>query len=314
MIITQKIPHQLCSCCAAFVRQADCLRKTTKELLPYGYEYEMDSEPDNQYRMGGNPVMNIHSTYPTMHYIMQSGNRGCHLCSILTITIGEFAKVASRQALDEPIYTSLTLYPTYSNAIAAFCLRLHCGYPSSQIAGSRDNTKEACLIRRSENDLIVGCEDCDKCVNAQWNNASWSTAPGANAPGVWRSQSPNWLHARWTDHTASNLSFKMTTNWLDECLSSHPECGSKLAHQPPTRVLDINSLIHKHSVRLIPGTQLGAAQYATLSYRWGGYQEFMLTQENILSFQQGIPLSLFPRTLLEAVFVCRQLGIYFLWS
>ena len=296
MIVTQVIPHQLCSCCAAFVRQADCLKKTTQELLPSSYDRETDDDP----------IINIHSTYPTIQYIMASGNRGCHLCSMLTITLEKFSKLASEQAEDKPIYTSLTLYPYYSNSVAAFCLTLHRGYPSRRRWPPDDNAKRACLIRRSENELIVGCEDCDKCVNAQQHCVS----------AIWRSQSPKWFHARWTNHTASDLSFKMISGWLNECLRQHPKCASEPGYQSPTRVLDINSLKHKHSVRLVLGTQLGlgVTPYAALSYRWGECKDFTLTRQNITTFQQGVPLSSFPKTFLEAVYVCQQLGIHFLWS
>jgi len=308
MIITQKIPHQLCSCCAAFVRQADCLRKTKEELLPNGWEYRREGSPGGGYYKTYGPVVNIHLTYPTMHYIMDSGNRSCHLCSLLMTTIEEFAKVASRQALDRPIYTSLTLSAEHDTfaALAVFCLRLHREYPDSRVAGSHDHTKVACFIKRLRNDLMVGCDDCDNCINPHIANPK--------VPEIWRSLSPNWLHARWTDHTASDLSFEMAASWLDQCVKTHPECGIKFAHQPPTRVLDIHSLQHERSIRLVPGTHLGHARYATLSYRWGGHQRLMLRKENILSFQEGIPLSLLPKTLLEAVYVCRNLGINYLWG
>ena len=308
MIITQKIPHQLCSCCAAFVRQADCLRKTKDELLPNGWDYRREGSPGGGYYKPHGPVVNIHLTYPTMHYIMESGNRGCHLCSLLTTTIEEFAKVASRQALDQPIYTSLTPHAQYNSLVvlAVFCLRLHRGYPDSRIAVSHDHSKVAGYIKRLRNDLIMGCDDCDNCINSEFTDPMVAE--------FWRSRSPNWLHARWTDHTASDISFEMAASWLDQCVKTHPECGIKFAHQTSTRVLYIHSLQHERSIRLVPGTHLGNAGYATLSYRWGGHQGLMLRKENILSFQEGIPLSLLPKTLLEAVYVCRKLGINYLWS
>lgn len=46
----------------------------------------------------------------------------------------------------------------------------------------------------------------------------------------------------------------MISGLLNECLKQHPECASRAGDQLLTRVLDINSLKNKHSVRLAPGT------------------------------------------------------------
>jgi hypothetical protein len=53
--------------------------------------------------------------------------------------------------------------------------------------------------------------------------------------------------------------------------------------------------------------------YAALSYCWGGDQLFKSTRANILSRICGAELDGLPRTLLDAVQVCKQLKIRYLW-
>jgi hypothetical protein len=75
----------------------------------------------------------------------------------------------------------------------------------------------------------------------------------------------------------------------------------------PTQVIDVETrCLHKTD-----GAQLD--DYAALSYCWGGDQHFKTTRANLKSTLGGAPLNNLPQTLLDAVHVCRQLKIRYLW-
>lgn len=103
-------------------------------------------------------------------------------------------------------------------------------------------------------------------------------------------------------------------NWLRDCLENHPRCIASAASCPqlPTRVIYVGN--EQHDPRLVLSDhKLG--RYVALSYCWGGKHahNVMLTTKTLADFQKGIPLSSFPKTLQDAVYVVRALGIPYLW-
>lgn len=56
-----------------------------------------------------------------------------------------------------------------------------------------------------------------------------------------------------------------------------------------------------------------AEPYAALSYCWGQDQVFKTTSENKDDVENGIPLSLLPKTITDAIHITRELGIKLLW-
>jgi hypothetical protein len=55
------------------------------------------------------------------------------------------------------------------------------------------------------------------------------------------------------------------------------------------------------------------ARYATLSHCWGRSTLAMTTLENLQKHIDSIPLDILPKTFRDAIVVCRQLGIQYLW-
>lgn len=53
--------------------------------------------------------------------------------------------------------------------------------------------------------------------------------------------------------------------------------------------------------------------YATLSYRWSSKTDFVLTRSNYEDYRSQIPQESLPRTIREAVEICRNLGVRHLW-
>lgn len=92
-----------------------------------------------------------------------------------------------------------------------------------------------------------------------------------------------------------------------QCLMQHEDCPRSTVNLLPSRVIDVETMcLHKTEER-------EAGTYAALSYCWGGDQIVKTTSANIRSKRTGIVLKDLPQTLQDAVHVCMQLKIGYLW-
>ncbi|KAF2472603.1 HET-domain-containing protein, partial [Lindgomyces ingoldianus] len=99
------------------------------------------------------------------------------------------------------------------------------------------------------------------------------------------------------EHRHPNVSNSPTsqetlTKWYQDCLGNHAECRS-LFDWPyiPHRLIDIGE----------PG------------HRWGGTQPLQLLMHNMAQLKEGISRQSLPRVFSDAIAICWQLGIRYLW-
>ncbi|KAH8807415.1 heterokaryon incompatibility protein-domain-containing protein [Xylogone sp. PMI_703] len=92
-----------------------------------------------------------------------------------------------------------------------------------------------------------------------------------------------------------------------ECITQHESCSRSKIGLLPSRVIDIEMMCLYETEKGETGT------YAALSYCWGGDQEVKTTRANISSKKRGIATETLPQTLQDAVHVCMQLRIRYLW-
>ncbi|KAF7947922.1 hypothetical protein EAE96_008993 [Botrytis aclada] len=113
--------------------------------------------------------------------------------------------------------------------------------------------------------------------------------------------------------TARNLSKK----WIEECLKNHTSCNANFSlpesAEMPTRIIDTTPVDGNVELRLVKGSDIGREKYIALSHCWGKYQQVMTTSENIDSMFRGISLRMLSQTFRDAVRICRDLGIRYLW-
>ncbi|KAK3949126.1 heterokaryon incompatibility protein-domain-containing protein [Pseudoneurospora amorphoporcata] len=110
--------------------------------------------------------------------------------------------------------------------------------------------------------------------------------------------------------------FQLSRDWISTCLSSHPRCrlppsSSNSDAFTPTRLLQVS----EHGVRLVESSSVGdeAQTWCALSYVWGGDQPVKTTKKTLAAHYKGIPFDELPRTIQDAVRVCRGLAIRYLW-
>ena len=104
----------------------------------------------------------------------------------------------------------------------------------------------------------------------------------------------------------------LVSDWLDDCMHRHLECGPCIRAPLPTRVLNIAASGGSFDVRL----QVNKGQqgfYVTLSHCWGEGSRLKLTKRNLLDFQRNIPFDELPPTFQDAVRLTASLDQQYLW-
>ena len=115
--------------------------------------------------------------------------------------------------------------------------------------------------------------------------------------------------------------------WIDDCARNHLDCAkSRLTEAQssivPPRLIDVGPISSKQSSRLVKISDRSSLQkltktryagYATLSYAWGAKpdQNHVLTSANENAYLKSLPR--LPKTIEDAVQVCRRVGIGWLW-
>ncbi|KAH6984243.1 heterokaryon incompatibility protein-domain-containing protein [Ilyonectria sp. MPI-CAGE-AT-0026] len=110
-------------------------------------------------------------------------------------------------------------------------------------------------------------------------------------------------------YPASGEAFSLARNWVQECLQHHSSCANPLDEFMPTRILQISSSGSSIHIR----KDASLAPYAVLSYCWGGLQEITLTKSQVRLSQLSFSTAALPQTFQDAVLVCRELGLKYLW-
>ncbi|CAN9464833.1 unnamed protein product [Alternaria alternata] len=125
----------------------------------------------------------------------------------------------------------------------------------------------------------------------------------------------------------------MMKTWVKDCNSHHLRCrwSTKSDAQLPTRLLDLQSLpegtafegiagdpralLTETTLKLVENSPDSKGQYIALSYCWGKALPYTTTSANLEKHKEdrGIRYIQLPRTLRDAIFLTRYLGIRYLW-
>lgn len=100
--------------------------------------------------------------------------------------------------------------------------------------------------------------------------------------------------------------------WLNDCQDKHESCPRRCSPLLPTRVVDIGDEADSR-IRLRSNPSGARGQYAALSYCWGGDQPYKTTMSNLNSYTQDLASVVFPKTLSDAIKVCRKVGLRYIW-
>ena len=100
--------------------------------------------------------------------------------------------------------------------------------------------------------------------------------------------------------------------WLAACQDKHESCPHRRSPVLPTRVVDIGEG-ENSPIRLQIDQSGTQGQYAALCYCWGGDQPYKTIISNLDSYTKELASTVFPKTLSDAIQVCRRVGLRYIW-
>jgi Heterokaryon incompatibility protein (HET) len=117
--------------------------------------------------------------------------------------------------------------------------------------------------------------------------------------------------------TSSNEALTWAKLCLADCRKIHPKCQQSEECTMLTRLLDLSQFDEarpeESSIPVIQ-TNNQPVPYVCLSYCWGKNQSVLLTDSNLKNFtQDGIPWSILPKTIQEAIHFTYRLCYRYLW-
>ncbi|KAF7539564.1 hypothetical protein G7054_g2076 [Neopestalotiopsis clavispora] len=110
----------------------------------------------------------------------------------------------------------------------------------------------------------------------------------------------------------SEKAFVQMKKWIDECFLAHRFCTDLRTGFTPTRLLEVGGKDDSR-IRLVETENRSNCKWASLSYVWGGPQVTRTTRMTLSKHLEGIEMDMLPQTLLDAIKVCRELDIPYLW-
>lgn len=111
---------------------------------------------------------------------------------------------------------------------------------------------------------------------------------------------------------ASDFVMKAAKDWISECQHNHTACPPPETPLLPKRTVDLGPEYDGISVKLHIRKKDERAQYAALSYCWGGPQHQATKKSTIEAAISTISLGELPQTIRDAIHVTNKLGIRYL--
>jgi hypothetical protein len=105
---------------------------------------------------------------------------------------------------------------------------------------------------------------------------------------------------------------ELARSWMRTCHQSHIKCFEARSTAMPSRLLDVTGGSDVRVVEMEQSAQ-NDAPYAALSYCWGNRGNLRMTQMNKAEMMTGMKWNHLPLTLQDAILVCRELDIQYLW-
>jgi hypothetical protein len=108
--------------------------------------------------------------------------------------------------------------------------------------------------------------------------------------------------------------------WLQSCDENHQKCrpqSNNIQTALPTRLIDVGTL-KSPKLRLCVPKEEDSFRYVALSYCWGKLtgddkHKFCTTKDNFEERKTRFDDSVLPQTHRDAIWICRNLGIEYLW-
>ncbi|KAI1131181.1 heterokaryon incompatibility protein-domain-containing protein [Nemania abortiva] len=111
----------------------------------------------------------------------------------------------------------------------------------------------------------------------------------------------------------SQACLAVASNWLRDCSENHARCNPLTESQnKPKRLIDIGDGSREPSL-VDTETLPESIKWLSLSYCWGEEPSLKLTRDTIGMLRSGIAMDKLDRTIQDAIYVTRALGIPYIW-
>lgn len=112
-----------------------------------------------------------------------------------------------------------------------------------------------------------------------------------------------------TDAGNTKSSLAVCKQWLEQCMGDHELCVTSKPRFSPTRLISLSDGMR----RLVTIDFQEEIIYATLSHCWGTATFTVLTKATFQDFHDSIPTDALSKTFLDAILVCEELGVDYIW-
>ncbi|KAF4627069.1 hypothetical protein G7Y89_g11087 [Cudoniella acicularis] len=214
----------------------------------------------------------------------QSANGGCPLCSLIWRIIAQCKLCGESSILRDGI------------------IRVH-GLTTGDVAGDGNPFRSGARLK-SLNLKIPMAPELDS--NQDSHNHELGLVAFQESPVA------RFVVGRRPDKKLTPDLIQRMRSWLNECQEKHESCVRRCSPVLPSRVVDIGDR-EGSPIHLYVNQNGTRGQYAALSYCWGGDQPYKTTMSNLNSYTQELASSVFPKTLSDAIKVCRAVGMRYIW-
>ena len=111
---------------------------------------------------------------------------------------------------------------------------------------------------------------------------------------------------------AAHSTIGRAREWIKACDENH-DCVETHFPELPSRYLDVGLGESCSRSKVYLSDQVRRGHYAALSYSWGADQVAVTTRGNIDEYKCGIEISTLSKSLQDAIYITRRLGIRYLW-
>lgn len=280
------VPDRLCSFCKSLLRQNNYFDIASDKANTQARPNRGFSVYENRFEYCSD----------ARKFFQSAAENECHLCAILADHI--FAHYGDEQA-EELIQKLRSGEPKQLHAVAyglSYQPQQGCRRFDVQIWAHPVGDGEALSVTQVHRHLKSYSSTAGKCRSLLEREDEW----------------PEEANYRWSRSTGSDEAFLLIQKWLDSCTSTHKKCGMSISAMKPTRLLDVEA-VGTEDIRMVPGESTKNEPYATLSYCWGPIKPIMLERQNYEEFTSRIMRNRLPKTMQDAITVCRKLSIRYLW-
>lgn len=264
-----------------------------------------------------------HTHHRSLQDLSEAVLRGCHLCAKFRANLGRNVKgevdSMMQRAAGKALYSvtseggSFQGYPRFDPLTEPSSSEKDCQLkvPMDQAWCKPPQIDGQIYLRISVNSLkaqLCLYQPADKGQNA------WKTAfdvqrlpPGRETECV---EIP-----KYGRFTSSPETIHLAKYWLSDCLHYHNCAFPHYQSKPPTRLIDVSPFGEDpNTLRLnITPKDSGGVPYLALSHCWGKTQPLRLLSNTMDRLLKGFELATLPATFRDAVYICRALGLRYLW-